>query len=484
MKALGMFGTLIFTALSSEKLQSTSGDRESQPVSAVETYQERYLTPVVLTGITAFCALQVYLFIMNVRKQFAEQRMQRTRARFQRAVRKAVNLNRIRAKRTSHRIPSAAPSGPAIVPFPLATSDAVELNVSPEAASPQLYSAATPGLGDDIEGTISGPLPELAQASVLLGIEWVEPAPGSSASITLTCVPGEWRPMASPNLVRNKPLIHGAAVDPPLEFLRVEDSENKTVMESQRSQSLLVSVKERIVSMEEATACTYETVQLNPQLVEDSRPSRVASSSQRGLQSASSSKAVGVDSPVGISCKASQEPDANYPPRSAEGQGTVPSFLGSRSSSQLESGQTLGEISSSEALVGRAASPSEGSGVQVVFPWRACPEAATLATWKVGGQRGPDSESICTEVLAASFEVAESGESDGLHSDRDGHSLPIALPRLTLMDLKLELESDCDDDSKYGAHVPPIPTGEMDTDVHPDGDDQVLGRPESEFVWA
>jgi hypothetical protein len=145
------------------------------------------------------------------------------------------------------------------------------------------------------------------------------------------------------------------------------------------------------------------------------------------------------------------------------------------------------------------ASPSEGSGVQVAFPRRPWPEAAALSTWKVDPQSGADSdsdsESICTEV-SASFEVVpvESGESDPLHSDRDGHLLPVALPRPTTSttDSKLELESDSDDHSKSGAHFSPFavlapsPTDETDGDVHQleDGDDQAPGRPEWEFVWA
>ena len=135
--------------------------------------------------------------------------------------------------------------------------------------------------------------------------------------------------------------------------------------------------------------------------------------------------------------------------------------------------------------------------MQVAFPRRPWPEAAALLTWKVdpqsGGDSDSDSESICTEV-SASFEVVpvESGESDPLHSDRDGHLLLVALPRPTTSttDSKLELESDSDDHSKSGAHfwpfvlLPPIPTDETDADVHPDGDGQAPGRPEWEFAWA
>ena len=203
---------------------------------------------------------------------------------------------------------------------------------------------------------------------------------------------------------------------------------------------------------------------------------------------ASSSEADGIDSPVGIDL-ATQDPVANHGEDSTD---QVTSFLGSRSGSQLEMGQTGDEISSSEACVGRAAIPSEGSGVQVAFPRRPWPEAAGVATRKVDSQSGSDSESICTEVSVASSEGSpfESGESDRLRSDHDGRLLHIALPRPTPMDSKLELESDSDDDSKYGAHflpfslLPPIPTDEMDADVNPNGDDQAPGRPEWEFAWA
>jgi hypothetical protein len=279
----------------------------------------------------------------------------------------------------------------------------------------------------------------------------------------------------------------------------------------------------RIVSLEEATTSrTDEAVNTNSQRVTASHPTRADSSPQRGLHSyseiktyprgtiqfdtriscnpdvtTSSSEAEGVDSAVGVSCdQVTQRPDESDLSRHSEDNRepvTVLAFLGSRSSAQLEFGQTRGDIPCSEARVGRAASPSEAPCVQVIFPRRPCPEAATLATWKVDPQNGSDSESICTEVSAASLGGApfESCESDrhGEHSDRDSHLLSFALLRPTPMDSKLELESDSDE-SESGAHfwpftlLPPIPTDEKDADMHPlaDGEDQT--RPECEFVWA
>jgi hypothetical protein len=98
---------------------------------------------------------------------------------------------------------------------------------------------------------------------------------------------------------------------------RVEGSEHKTVLES-----------------------LGETVELNPQLVEESQPSSPQSAlhpqsdsdigeapSNPGRESDGSSlrnhkhqlsEGHGVDSPVGISSEATQDPDANHPPRLGE----------------------------------------------------------------------------------------------------------------------------------------------------------------------
>jgi hypothetical protein len=136
MKALGVLGSLILTALSGSMLQRSSGDTESHPGSAVETYRERYLTPVVLTGIAAFCVLQNYLLVKNVRSQLSKRRTRRARARFQQVVRKVININRICAKRrTRHSISSLEPTAPLTSSAEDASfdADATALNVSPEA---------------------------------------------------------------------------------------------------------------------------------------------------------------------------------------------------------------------------------------------------------------------------------------------------------------------------------------------------------------
>jgi hypothetical protein len=406
--------------------------------------------------------------------------------------------------------------------------------------------APVPAAVDSVQETGVRPLSPLEReqlvGSVRLGIEWDDPEPGRSAptaSITLTqeAISG-----AATQLDSDMDRDHDGEPD------RVEESEHNTVLEShgetvelepqlvkesslpqkalhpqsdidigeapsnlgresgrsslrsRKHQAQMLPARKQLAPASHVSPskahhkCIRPTSSRLAHLgMEVGNDTQLAISCNPDV-AASSNEADGVDSSVGISCEATQDPDANYPPRLGEDsteQGAVPSFLGSRSSSQLESGQTRGEISSSEALVGRAASPSEGSGVQVVFPRCPCPEAATLATWKVDPQSGSDSESTCTEV-SASFEVApvESGDSDRLHSDRDGHLLSVALSQPTPMDSKLELESDSDDDSKSGAHfwpfclLPPIPTDETDADVHPDGDDQAPGRPEWEFAWA
>jgi hypothetical protein len=136
MKVLGVLGSLILTALSSNFLQSSSGDTESHPGSAVEAYRERYLTPAVLTGIAAFCVLQISLLIKGVRKQLSKRRTRRARARFQQVVRKVVNINRIRAKRrTRHGLSKLEPTAPLTCSAEAASFGpaATVLNVSPEA---------------------------------------------------------------------------------------------------------------------------------------------------------------------------------------------------------------------------------------------------------------------------------------------------------------------------------------------------------------
>jgi hypothetical protein len=281
------------------------------------------------------------------------------------------------------------------------------------------------------------------------GHDWEVPRPGRAAPTASTTLTQEAASRATNQLDLDVDRDHDGKPD------RVDEHrEHKTVLE-----------------------LLGEIVELDPQLVEESQPSRAAS-------------------PQAALHPQSEDPDAHHPLRLGEDsaeQGAVPSFLGSLTSSQLEFGQTGGEIRSSEARVGRAASPSEGTGVQVAFPRRPWPAAAALATRKVDPHSGSDSESVCTEV-SASFEVApvESGESDPLHSHRHGHLLPVALPRLTTTDSKLEVESDSDDDCKSGAHFWPfvllrlIPTDETDAEVHPDGDDQAaaLGRPEWGFAWS
>ena len=250
MKALGVLGSLILTALSSSMLQRSSGDTESHPGSAVETYRERYLTPVVLTGIAAFCVLQIYVLIKNVRKQLSKRRKRRARARFQQAVRQVVNINRIRTKRRTRRGPSNLEPTASSTCIPEAAAsdpDGTASNVSPEAAlsepccgaslrsedvevpvpSPSSRReqfegsaepdiewltdigasasiASIPQIADSSDDTLSIAVPptavsaraglspqEISDAFVKLGIEWCNPDAGSTepiASITLTCV--------------------------------------------------------------------------------------------------------------------------------------------------------------------------------------------------------------------------------------------------------------------------------------------------------
>ena len=147
--------------------------------------------------------------------------------------------------------------------------------------------------------------------AVTLCIEWDDPDPGRAAptaSITLTqeAVSG-----ATTQLDSEMDRDHDNQPD------RVERSEHKTVLES-----------------------LGETVELNPQLVEESQPSSPQSAlhpqsdsdigeapSNPGRESDGSSlrnhkhqlsEGDRVDSPVGISCEATQDPDANHPPRLGE----------------------------------------------------------------------------------------------------------------------------------------------------------------------
>ena len=190
MKALGVLGSLILTALSSETLQSSSGDTGSHPGSAVETYRERYLTPVVLTGIAAFCALQMYLLIKNVRKQRSRRRKRRARARFQQAVRQVVNINRIRAKRRIRRGPSnlePTASSTCIPEAPASDPDGTASNVSPEAALSEPSCGASLR-SEDVEVPVPSPSSrrEQFEGSAEPGIEW---ATGIGASASIASIP-------------------------------------------------------------------------------------------------------------------------------------------------------------------------------------------------------------------------------------------------------------------------------------------------------
>ena len=193
MKALGVLGSLILTALSSDMLQRSSGDTESHSGSAVETYRERYLTPVVLTGIAAFCVLQIYLLVTNVRKQLSKRRTRRARARFQQVVRKVVNINRIRAKRrTRHGLSNLEPTAPLTCSAEAASSfdpDATALNVSPEADLSDPCRGAS-HRSEDAEAQVPVPSPgypssqrEPLERSAEPGIECGDSDRGDSASI-------------------------------------------------------------------------------------------------------------------------------------------------------------------------------------------------------------------------------------------------------------------------------------------------------------
>ena len=391
MKTLGVLGTLIFAALYSEILQSSSSaDTESHSVSAAETYREQYLTPVVLTGIAAFCALQLHLLIKNVHKQLSKRRKRRARARFQHAVRKVVMVNRIRAKRRSGPL-NLEQKASSICSPELGSSepDVTASDVSPEAAlaepccsaSHTPEDAAVPMLspvspssrqepferssefgidwGDSDIG-LSAPIASIADSSddalgislppaalcargrlspqeardafVKLGIEWFDPDARSSvpiASITVTCVATSGDGIAYQG---NGP--------------------------SERIQRpVLTSDRNRSARLGSECGAVASVAGCMPPGLPDS------------MTSFGEANVLGCDVDW-IPCdQASQDSDANADADTRE-QVTFPSVPRPRSSSQL------------------VASPSQGSGVQALFRLDPCPEAASLSPAPPFGAKG------------------------------------------------------------------------------------------------
>ena len=441
-KELGTAGVLVYAVLQDDVLKAVSGDASGDAASdndlmgLVTDYKEAYITPVILSMTALFCFFHIVQLGKKVRKERALKRKKRPLLRHS-------NSRGVGVQRPPNQEQSLAPSLNPEATLPdrpcktaLEPEDAepVVPSLSPAAALPELRCSGALG-PEDTEETYLGPLSqqELARASVLLGIEWIDSS-APTASITLTHV--------AASAVDTRGMIAGIGrlpIESPTAGAAGTDVQHR-----QR-------IHEPILIFELGTL-RFASFDVDADGADGSGRLDVPAQTNilPGLPNDPACKLVGnadAGASVGTTMKHPEDSGPFFAPPLflPTDCGSQPNWGGPGPSPQLELGLAGSDIPSSAASGGPAASPSECSGAQVVFPLRPCPYAAELAPC-INADSGYDAESLCTEVSAAS----SGGESES------------AVRFVPFTPLR------------------PVPTDETDADVNPDGDK----RPEWEFVWA